>query len=101
MLAVEVQSRRESAIRQRLLEARFPETKTLDQYARADGLINPTGTGISQDTPVVDWPYAYRDEYDIGTYPSSVNAQRYQALVLMAKIAAVLGEAGDSAASSR
>jgi hypothetical protein len=73
------------------------KTKTLDQYARADGLINPTGTGISQDTPVVDWPYAYRDDYDVGSYPSSVNAQRYQALVLMAKIASALGNTSDAA----
>lgn len=40
VLAVEIQSRRESAIRQRLLEARFPETKTLDQFdfAASDGV---------------------------------------------------------------
>ena len=73
------------------------KTKTLDKYARADGLINPTGTGVAQDAPVVDWPYQYRDGYDIGTYPSSVNAQRYQALVLMAKIASVLGKTSDAA----
>ncbi len=73
------------------------QTKTLEKYARSDELINPTGTGIAQDTPVVDWPYQYRDGYDIGTYPSSVNAQRYQALVLMAKVAAVLGKTSDAA----
>ena len=73
------------------------KTKTLDKYARSDGLINPTGTGVAQDTPVVDWPYQYRDGYDVGTYPSSVNAQRYQALVLMAKIASVLGKTSDAA----
>lgn len=39
-LAVEITSRSESAIRQRLRDARFPETKTLDQFdfAAADGL---------------------------------------------------------------
>jgi len=72
------------------------QTKTLDKYARADGLINPTGTGISQDTPVVDWPYQYRDGYDVGSYPSSVNAQRYRALVLMGKIASALGKTSDA-----
>ena len=72
-------------------------TKTLDKYARADGLINPTGTGVAQDAPVVDWPYQYRDGYDVGTYPSSVNAQRYRALVLMAKIASVLKKPSDAA----
>ena len=40
VLTVEVQSRRDSAIRQRLRDARFPETKTLDQFdfAAADGI---------------------------------------------------------------
>lgn len=40
VLTVEIQSRRESAIRQRLQDARFPETKTLDQFdfAAADGV---------------------------------------------------------------
>lgn len=39
-LAVEITSRTESAIRQRLRDARFPETKTLDQFdfTAADGL---------------------------------------------------------------
>jgi DNA replication protein DnaC len=39
-LAVEVASRVESAVRQRLRDARFPETKTLDQFdfAAADGV---------------------------------------------------------------
>ena len=73
------------------------QTKTLDKYARADGLIDPTGTGIAQDTPVVDWPLSYRDSYDLRTYPSSVNAQRYRALVLLGKIAGVLGKTSDAA----
>lgn len=40
VLAVEIQSRRESAIRQRVRDARFPETKTLDQFdfKAADGV---------------------------------------------------------------
>lgn len=40
VLSVEVQSRRESAIRNRLRDARFPETKTLDQFdfAAAEGV---------------------------------------------------------------
>jgi DNA replication protein DnaC len=40
VLTVEVASRRESAVRQRLRDARFPETKTLDQFdfAAADGI---------------------------------------------------------------
>lgn len=81
------------------LSANYPalQAKTLDKYARADGLINPTGSGIAQDTPVVDWPYQYRDGYDVGAYPSSVNAQRYKALLLMAKIAAILGKTSDAA----
>jgi alpha-L-rhamnosidase len=72
------------------------KTKTLEKYARSDGLINPPGTGLAQDTPVVDWPYQYRDGYDLGTYPSSVNAQYYQALVLVSKIASVLGNTSDA-----
>ena len=74
------------------------KNKTLEKYARADGLINPTGTGISQDTPVVDWPYAYRDGYDVRTYPSAVNAQYYRALVLMGQIASTLGHTTDAGA---
>ena len=40
VLAVEITSRRDSAVQQRLREARFPETKTLDQFdfAAADGV---------------------------------------------------------------
>jgi DNA replication protein DnaC len=40
VLSVEINSRRESAIRQRLRDARFPEIKTLDQFdfASADGV---------------------------------------------------------------
>ena len=40
VLTVEVASRRESAVRQRLRDARFPETKTLDQFdfTAADGI---------------------------------------------------------------
>ncbi len=40
VLTVETQSRRDSAVRQRLRDARFPETKTLDQFdfAAADGV---------------------------------------------------------------
>ena len=40
VLAVEITSRRDSAVRQRLRDARFPETKTLDQFdfAAADGV---------------------------------------------------------------
>src|SRR5687768_15401922 len=42
-LAVEIISRGESAIRQRLRDARFPEHKTLDQFdfAAADGVDAP------------------------------------------------------------
>jgi DNA replication protein DnaC len=40
VLAVELQSRRDSAVQQRLRDARFPESKTLDQFdfAAADGV---------------------------------------------------------------
>jgi DNA replication protein DnaC len=40
VLTVEVASRRDSAVRQRLRDARFPETKTLDQFdfASSDGI---------------------------------------------------------------
>ena len=40
VLSVEITSRRDSAVRQRLRDARFPETKTLDQFdfAAADGV---------------------------------------------------------------
>lgn len=40
VLSVEIQSRRESAIRQRVRDARFPEMKTLDQFdfKAADGI---------------------------------------------------------------
>ena len=73
------------------------KTKTLEKYARSDGLINHQ-TGLAQDTPVVVSPYQYRDGYDLQTYPSSVNAQYYRALVLVSKIAAVLGKTSDAAA---
>jgi DNA replication protein DnaC len=40
VLSVEIQSRSDSAVRNRLRDARFPETKTLDQFdfASADGV---------------------------------------------------------------
>src|SRR5262245_46414788 len=40
VFAVEIPSRRDSAVRQRLRDARFPETKTLDQFdfTAADGV---------------------------------------------------------------
>src|SRR4029078_9695645 len=41
-------------------------------------------------------PYQYRDGYVLGTYPSSVNAQYYRALVLVSKIASVLGKTSDA-----
>lgn len=42
-LTAEAESRRESAVRQRLAEARFPEIKTLDtfDFGLTDGAINP------------------------------------------------------------
>jgi DNA replication protein DnaC len=42
-LAAELESRRESAVRQRLIEARFPEVKTLDtfDFGLTEGAINP------------------------------------------------------------
>jgi len=47
VLSGEVASRNESAVRQRLTEARFPETKTLDtfDFTVTDGAINPAQVG--------------------------------------------------------
>ena len=82
------------------LDSNYPtlQTKTLEKYARTDGLIHPTGTPFNDDTPIVDWPDQYRDGYQFGTYASSLNAQYYKALVIMGKIASALGKTADSIA---
>ena len=74
------------------------KTKTLESYARADGLINPPGTGggIGENAEIVDWPSPNRDSYVFGNYCGATNALYYKALVTMAKIASALGNSSDA-----
>ena len=74
------------------------KTKTLESYARSDGLINPPGPGGGTDSnsDIVDWPPPNRDSYDFKDYATAPNALYYHALVLMAKIATVLGQTSDA-----
>jgi alpha-L-rhamnosidase len=46
------------------------KTKTLESYARSDGLINTPGNGgeLADNAEIVDWPYQWRDGYVFGNY---------------------------------
>lgn len=76
--------------------------KLLLQYAREDGLLI-TGNlrelhgGRMDCGDLVDWPPFERDGYDFCLINTVVNAFHYRNLVLMARIAAVLGRADDAA----
>lgn len=70
--------------------------KTLDQYARPDGLLN---TGKLRD--IVDWPEGERDKFDFKPVNAVVNAFHYRTLVLMAQIAEALDKPEDARAYAR
>lgn len=91
------------------------EAKTLRELAREDGLIS-TQTGrvtdelldaIHMNNPryihgrkledLVDWPPGERDGYDFRPVNAVVNALHYRALVIMGRIADVLGRSEDAA----
>ena len=60
-------------------------------YARADSLLD---TGELRD--IIDWPIGERDEYDLRPVNAVVNAFHYRTLVLMGRIAAILGRSIDA-----
>ncbi len=66
-------------------------SKLLQQYARTDGLLN---TGSLQD--IVDWPTGERDGFVFKPVNTVVNAFYYHTLLLMQKIAIVLGNNADA-----
>lgn len=75
--------------------------KLLLQYARGDGLLvtgdlRERNGGRTDCGDLVDWPPAERDNYDLCLVNTVVNAFHYRTLVLMAKIAAVLGHSEDA-----
>ncbi|NLE38892.1 MAG: alpha-L-rhamnosidase, partial [Pirellulaceae bacterium] len=66
--------------------------KTLEQYARPDGLLNTRGL-----RDVVDWPAGERDGFDFREVNAVVNAFYYRTLVEMADLAGAIGRDGDAA----
>lgn len=68
------------------------EEKLLLPHARADGLLDSCEL-----RDIVDWPAGERDNYDFRPVNSVVNAFHYRTLVLMARIAGVLGRGEDAA----
>ncbi len=66
--------------------------KTLEKYAREDGLLNTKGL-----RDIVDWPAGERDDYDFKEVNTVVNAFYYQTLLQMADIATALDKGGDAA----
>lgn len=73
----------------RSLERCYPilrDEKLLLFYARADGLLDSREL-----RDIVDWPAGERDDYDFRPVNTVVNAFHYRTLVLMARIAGVLG----------
>ncbi|MBN2375164.1 MAG: family 78 glycoside hydrolase catalytic domain [Sedimentisphaerales bacterium] len=91
------------------------KAKTLISLAREDGLISVNTGLVTKDVlksihfdgklkDLVDWPpasftkdqkYGERDHYDMVAVNTVVNMFHYRALVLMSKIAEVLGRSGD------
>lgn len=65
--------------------------KTLEGYAREDGLLDTSALN-----DIVDWPEGERDDFDFRPVNAVVNAFHYRALVLMADIAAALGRSDDA-----
>lgn len=65
--------------------------KTLEQYAREDGLLNTKGL-----RDIVDWPNGERDEYDFRDVNTVVNAFYFKTLLLMQDLAEAVGDANES-----
>jgi alpha-L-rhamnosidase len=65
--------------------------KTLEQFAREDGLLDTTGL-----RDIVDWPAGERDEYDFRAVNTVVNAFHFESLNLMRQFATVLGKSEDA-----
>ncbi len=65
--------------------------KTLDQFAREDGLLV---TAELRD--IVDWPAGERDGYDFKAVNTVVNAFHFECLNLMQRLALVLGKSADA-----
>jgi alpha-L-rhamnosidase len=68
------------------------KSKTLENRAREDGLLNTEGM-----RDIVDWPSGERDGYEFKEVNTVVNAFYYKTLIQMADIAAVLGKETDAA----
>lgn len=66
--------------------------KTLEQHARADGLLDTRGL-----RDIVDWPKGERDGYVFRNVNTVVNAFYYRTLVLMSDMALALGKQEDAA----
>jgi hypothetical protein len=66
------------------------EKKTLEQRARADGLLDTKGL-----SDIVDWPKGERDRYDFKPVNTVVNAFHYINLRQMQQFAKVLGKKED------
>jgi len=66
--------------------------KTLEQYARSDGLLD---TRKLRD--MVDWPAGERDDFDFRAVNTVVNAFYYKTLVQMADLAGAIGRENDAA----
>ena len=82
--------------------------RTLCALAREDGLISTCGDRFTaavtesirargpEIRDIVDWPQGERDEYDFLPINTVVNTFHYRAVVLMSRIAGVLGRREDS-----
>jgi len=66
--------------------------KTLEQFARCDGLLN-----TSQLRDLVDWPSGERDDFDFREVNTVVNAFYYKTLVQMADLAGALDKKEEAA----
>ena len=66
--------------------------KTLEQRARADGLLDTNGL-----RDIVDWPGGERDGYQFKDVNTVVNAFHYKTLLQMADIATALNKPADAA----
>ncbi|MBN2578709.1 MAG: rhamnosidase [Pirellulales bacterium] len=66
--------------------------KTLEQYARSDGLLNTDGL-----KDIVDWPAVERDNFDFRAVNTVVNAFYYRTLVEMVDLANAIGQKRDAA----
>jgi alpha-L-rhamnosidase len=71
------------------------QKKTLEERARADGLLQSNRQQIMRDD-IVDWPTAERDGFVHTPVNAVVNAFYYRSLCLMGKIADALGKSDDA-----